>query len=646
MYGRYLGIEFVETDDNGPAQYQVVTGDPRAVSPGVPPGNVGGITNGSLIVMNGAIDWGNSEYGGGWFDVAFHEIGHALGLSHSYDAPSTMGGSGGIEPVFPGDVNLVPAMRMNAPLSTDVNLYRFDLSQAGTFAAQTIAQRRQDANGNDLPSLLDSLLTLYRETYVAASATSDFGTQNAARLKFVAKAAGVASNGIQIVVTKADLGSSAGPAISVNGSQINVTLNTNASARTTAQRLVDALNNNVQSSALIQATLDSGSGATDLATPTINYSPIRFTGGATNRIVVARNDDYFGRDSLVNLRLDAGTYYISVSSTGNSSYDPTVSGTGYGGRTDGAYELQMRFTPEAIADETLNNARGVAFDGDLDYKTGGAFDFWFQAGHTIFVDKANSSDLTQDGTEFHPFSDIQTALASAFPGSIVRILGNGGTDGNLSTTADNRPYLIGFDALGGAAEDGSEFIVPQGVTVMIDEGAILKLSRAIIDVGKSVNAIDRSGAALQVLGTPLNQVQFTSLGNDSLGGQSDANDFNGAERGDWGGLVFRQFSDFQGTDWIGQGVFLNSVNQAVLTYGGGQVFDDSVLQVFTPIHIENLDSDMPRFARPNVWFNTITESADAAISADPNSFANTQDRSGPMVRGNRVVDNTVNGFFI
>ena len=51
-------------------------------------------------------------------------------------------------------------------------------------------------------------------------------------------------------------------------------------------------------------------------------------------------------------------------------------------------------------------------------------------------------------------------------------------------------------------------------------------------------------------------------------------------------------------------------------------------------------------SRPNLWFNVITSSADAAISAEPNSFANTGDRSGPLVRGNTVTGNSLNAFFI
>ena len=68
----------------------VVTGDTRAIAPTVPtgPGGVVGISDGALggrSIMDGAENWGDSEYGGGWFQTAMHEIGHNLGLGHTYD---------------------------------------------------------------------------------------------------------------------------------------------------------------------------------------------------------------------------------------------------------------------------------------------------------------------------------------------------------------------------------------------------------------------------------------------------------------------------------------------------------------------------------------------------------------------------------
>ena len=57
-----------------------------------------------------------------------------------------------------------------------------------------------------------------------------------------------------------------------------------------------------------------------------------------------------------------------------------------------------------------------------------------------------------------------------------------------------------------------------------------------------------------------------------------------------------------------EGIFLNYVNHADIRYGGGKVSVNGILSVYTPIHMIE--------ARPTVSFNTITNSAVAAISAD------------------------------
>ena len=173
---------------------------------------------------------------------------------------------------------------------------------------------------------------------------------------------------------------------------------------------------------------------------------------------------------------------------------------------------------------------------------------------------------------------------------------------------------------------------------------------ANVNVGSFQQGIDLSSGALQVLGTPDRSVVFTSYDNESVG--KDTNTLvTTPAKGNWGGIVFRADSDYEAA-----GIFLNYVNHADITYGGGQVVVNSISQVYTPIHLEQ--------ARPTLSYNTILASADAVISADPNSFEEslvrgdtyTADyrRMGPDLEGNKFSDgattglpeNSINGLFV
>jgi hypothetical protein len=75
-----------------------------------------------------------------------------------------------------------------------------------------------------------------------------------------------------------------------------------------------------------------------------------------------------------------------------------------------------------------------------------------------------------------------------------------------------------------------------------------------------------------------------------------------------------------------------------MTSGGGKVSVGSIEQVFTPVYLES--------ARPTVTYNLVADSADAAFSADPNSFEDSRGRVGPDLHDNHLEGNSVNGLFV
>ncbi|HVU85765.1 MAG TPA: NF038122 family metalloprotease [Pirellulales bacterium] len=371
--------------------------------------------------------------------------------------------------------------------------------------------------------------------------------------------------------------------------------------------------------------------------------------------MIARNDDYFGSDSYINVPLQSGQYYIVVTSTGNTDFNPNVPLSGNGGTTQGFYDLRLSFNP-IPPDKQLTDIGGQALDGDLDGIAGGDFNFWFQVGdssNTIFVDKTAAAG--GNGSLTSPFNNLATALTAATSLSaggtkevILRIEGNGGADGNVSTLGDDVAYEIGRNSLGNPLSDGTTFNVPKGVTVMIDAGAVLKLQGANVNAGTFAQGDNRSGGAIQVLGTPHQSVYFTSDNNESIG--VDTNPLHTTPLpGDWGGLVFQNDSDYEQN-----GVFLNYVAHADISYGGGPVNVVGQQQVYTPIDLVT--------SRPTILDNNIHDNGNAAISADPDSFQFSlvegnsaaqggtfiadYNRAGPLVHGNVLARDSINGLFI
>ena len=57
-------------------------------------------------------------------------------------------------------------------------------------------------------------------------------------------------------------------------------------------------------------------------TPSSLDTVVRLFRDGAEPILVAQNDNYYGRDSYVDVQLQPGTYFVGVSSAGNDEYDP------------------------------------------------------------------------------------------------------------------------------------------------------------------------------------------------------------------------------------------------------------------------------------------------------------------------------------
>ena len=389
---------------------------------------------------------------------------------------------------------------------------------------------------------------------------------------------------------------------------------------------------------------------------------------ATGIEEIAQNDDYYSDDSYVALPLDAGVYYIGISASGNEDYDPEIEDSGIGGTSQGNYDLRLNFRPGATSSIT-----------DKDNPSLGSTPIGRGPGRDrgrclrLLVPRRGAQgrgsgrpaphDLCRQESHFaawarwhRPMATWPFATANAVAGDIIRVVGNGGLDKKVNTVGDNLAYEIGFGNLpNNVLSDGPELVVPKLVTLMIDEGAIFKLKDSRIGVGSSTLSKDLSAGAIQVLGTPDSSVIFTSFQDEKTGVDTDPL-VTTPSAGDWGGIMIRNDLDRAERRflWDEHGIFLNYVNHADFRYGGGNVKVDGVQQIVNPISLNE--------ASPTISFNKITKSADAAISADPNSFMEwnyhspryqadapfTSDytRVGPDIDFNTIVENTTNGLFI
>ncbi len=409
LWANYIGVQFVETADLG----LTIAAGPVSGIAGVAgttfqnEGNFGvridRTFQNSLIVLSATNNFG-TEYGASYSRTMAAAVGMALGLQHAGDLPETtlmrldptfLAGSGSLtdpnagqlnasdekyEPIFPGNQDILHGQYLYRPDGSDIDLYRFEVDfgggdRVGILTAETYAQRLTNS------SQLNTNLELFRQQQ--ASATTTFGANVPLSLRFEAVRSGAQGNQLQVFFTQTERGDASKPTVLAFPNALSIDLNATTGSESTVQDIIDAINNSPAAKSLVRVSLVEGVASTKVGDNVLTQNPVTLNGGGME--LVSQNDDYFSHDSILTQSLTSGVYYIGVSASGNDNYNASISGTGFGGQSQGNYDLRITFRAEVDTSSTIQDIVGsapggvaVGLDGDSDGLPGGTYDFWFQ----------------------------------------------------------------------------------------------------------------------------------------------------------------------------------------------------------------------------------------------------------------------------
>ena len=137
-----------------------------------------------------------------------------------------------------------------------------------------------------------------------------------------------------------------------NGTTVLIDLNTNAGNETTAELLIDAINGDAASSALIRASLLEGNGATDITVAAIDYSPIALS-GSNDEVIEAGyiGVDESARQIVFRFReaLTDDKYQVSVRGTGASTLSDLDGSIFLDGEGDFTRDFELDLGPQIEA---------------------------------------------------------------------------------------------------------------------------------------------------------------------------------------------------------------------------------------------------------------------------------------------------------
>ena len=177
LFSEYLGVNFVEVEGEptSNAFFSIAVGDLYGGDIGATSGEGGTAVVTRDRDLDGIDDLGVMDFqdfdestddlfGGEFFRGAMFLVGQLLGYGYADDLPQPVTQSTDFiftpgtdnEPAFPSVADIVHGQYLYRPDSTDIDMFRFELSAPGVISVETIAERL------GVPSLLDTTIKLFK----------------------------------------------------------------------------------------------------------------------------------------------------------------------------------------------------------------------------------------------------------------------------------------------------------------------------------------------------------------------------------------------------------------------------------------------------------------------------------------------------
>nr|WP_052303618.1 GEVED domain-containing protein [Pirellula staleyi] len=304
-----------------------------------------------------------------------------------------------------------------------------------------------------------------------------------------------------------------------------------------------------------------------------------------------------------------------------------------------------------------------------------------------------SAQITLSGLPVTPSnpSFVDPPLGSAAPHNLrVYRSVNGGNFELLATLLPGQTSLVDTGAaianpvlMAEPTATGTTARPRPDANLVIDPAIVVKSDGARIDVGVGASFIAEGQAGLEVVLTSLSDDRYGAGGTFDTGNDGGTSTSSAAQEGDWAGIYFSPDSS-------------GSIDRAVIAYGGGLNRIEGNFAGFNVIEIRQADvriansefefnadgtggqAPADRFGRgfneaatifvrgaqPVILNNAVHDDESAFININVNSltselivdtgrqtgfvgrFAGYQDNNGPLIRGNRLQDNGINGMVV